>query len=234
MHTADDGLQVRVPVTAGAHEVSVSFVRRYWEPEGILQPPQRGFARTTNELYHGHPAVDNVAVAGPHRRRGAGGRDLARAAQRSSSASRDAGRGSAVRAADPRARGHARLSASRHRGGARRRCCAFYAAGRADGGFDAGIQRGLERMLAAPAFLFRVVQEPARAQTPGAVFPLSDLDLASRLSFFLWSSLPDEALRTDAARGRLREPGGAAADTSAGCCRTRVAGAWSTASRSSG
>src|SRR5688572_3912969 len=65
MHTADEGLQLRVPVTAGSHEVSVSFVRRFWQPEGILQPPQRGFARTTNELYYGHPAVDNVAVAGP-------------------------------------------------------------------------------------------------------------------------------------------------------------------------
>jgi hypothetical protein len=65
MHTADEGLQVRVPVTAGAHEISVSFIRRFWESEGILQPPQRGFARTTNELYHGEPAVDNVAVAGP-------------------------------------------------------------------------------------------------------------------------------------------------------------------------
>ena len=65
MHTADEGLQVRVPVTAGAHEVGVSFVRRFWQPEGILQPAQRGFAHTTNELYHGHPAVDTVAVAGP-------------------------------------------------------------------------------------------------------------------------------------------------------------------------
>ncbi len=47
MHTADAGLIVRVPVTAGTHRVGVSFVRRHWEPEGVLQPPQRGFARTT-------------------------------------------------------------------------------------------------------------------------------------------------------------------------------------------
>ena len=67
MHTADDKLRARVPVTAGTHTIGVSFVRRYWEPEGILQPPQRGFARTTNELYHGSPAVDNVAITGPLR-----------------------------------------------------------------------------------------------------------------------------------------------------------------------
>ena len=82
----------------------------------------------------------------------------------------------------------------------------FYADARTNGGpFDAGIQRGLERVLAAPAFLFRVVREPA-GQTPGSIFPLSDLELASRLSFFLWSSVPDDALRADAARGRLRDP----------------------------
>ncbi|HEY6508472.1 MAG TPA: DUF1587 domain-containing protein, partial [Vicinamibacterales bacterium] len=70
MHTADEHLRVRVPVTAGTHTVGVSFVRRYREPEGILQPPQRGFARTTNELYHGSPAVDHVSIAGPLSRPG--------------------------------------------------------------------------------------------------------------------------------------------------------------------
>src|SRR4029453_7569303 len=73
MHTADDKLRTRVSVKAGTHTVSVAFVRRYWEPEGILQPPQRGFARTTNELYHGNPAVDNVAITGPLRVSGANG-----------------------------------------------------------------------------------------------------------------------------------------------------------------
>jgi len=66
MHTADAGLNVRVPVKAGTHRVGVSFVKRYWAPEGILQPPQRGFARTTNELYFGDPAVESVAIAGPY------------------------------------------------------------------------------------------------------------------------------------------------------------------------
>src|SRR5712671_4967104 len=67
MHTADAHLEVRVPVTAGPHEVGVSFVRRFWEPEGVLQPPQTGFGRTTNEYYHGNPAVEIVMIGGPYR-----------------------------------------------------------------------------------------------------------------------------------------------------------------------
>ena len=73
MHTADAGLEVRVPVKAGTREVGVSFVQKYWEPEGVLQPPQRGFARTTNELYYGEPGrghgLDRRSVpAAPARR----------------------------------------------------------------------------------------------------------------------------------------------------------------------
>jgi len=204
MHTADEGLQVRVPVSAGVHDVSVSFVRRHWEPEGILQPPQRGFARTTNELYHGRPAVDTVAVAGPIDPRPAAATTPSRAR---------------LFVCQPRTPAEEASCARRILDGVATRAyrrpvtaaeletlLSFYAAGRADASFDAGIQRGLERVLAAPAFLFRVVKEPA-GLAPGAVFPLGDLDLASRLSFFLWSSLPDDALRDDAARGRLRAPG---------------------------
>jgi hypothetical protein len=68
MHTADAGLEVRVPVKAGTRNVGVSFVRKYWEPEGVLQPPQRGFARTSNELYYGNPAVGQVLIGGPYER----------------------------------------------------------------------------------------------------------------------------------------------------------------------
>ena len=205
MHTADDALQVRVPVSAGAHDVSVSFVRRYWEPEGILQPPQRGFARTTNELYHGNPAVDTVAIAGPAAARAATVETSA-ARQRlflCQPASPDGETPCARRILEQVATRAYRRSVTAAELDTLMR---FYADARAGGGaFDAGIQRGLERALAAPAFLFRVVREPA-GQAPGSVFPLSDLDLASRLSFFLWSSVPDDALRADAARGRLHDP----------------------------
>src|SRR5258707_6645327 len=81
----------------------------------------------------------------------------------------------------------------------------FYKEGRAAGTFDKGIQRGLERILASPSFLFRVEREPANLAA-GTPYPLSDLELASRISFFIWSSIPDEELLNLAERGRLKEP----------------------------
>lgn len=81
----------------------------------------------------------------------------------------------------------------------------FYANGRKEGSFDKGVQFGLERLLVAPDFLFRVEGVDARAR-PGAVHALNDYELASRLSFFLWSSLPDDRLLAAASRGSLKNP----------------------------
>jgi hypothetical protein len=81
----------------------------------------------------------------------------------------------------------------------------FYRAGRAEADFDTGIQRGLRRILSAPAFLFRIEHEPFDA-AQGRVFRISDVELASRLSFFLWSSIPDDELLDLAVRGALADP----------------------------
>jgi hypothetical protein len=81
----------------------------------------------------------------------------------------------------------------------------FYEKGRADTDFEVGIQQALARMLVAPAFLYRAETEPA-AVRPGASYRLSSLDLASRLSFFLWSSIPDDELLAVANKGTLRDP----------------------------
>jgi hypothetical protein len=81
----------------------------------------------------------------------------------------------------------------------------FYGAGRAEGSFDAGIQRALARLLVDPEFIFRIEAEPAELAA-GAAYRVSDVDLASRLSFFLWSSIPDDALLATAAAGELHEP----------------------------
>jgi hypothetical protein len=81
----------------------------------------------------------------------------------------------------------------------------FYKVGRTEDSFDAGIQRGIERILAAPSFLFRIEREPAGIAA-GSAYRLRDLDLASRLSFFLWSSIPDDELRDAAVRGKLNDP----------------------------
>jgi hypothetical protein len=82
----------------------------------------------------------------------------------------------------------------------------FYEQGRAEGGFDAGIQLALERLLVSPQFLYRIERTPADAM-PGKAYAVSDLELASRLSFFLWSSIPDDELLQIAIDGQLREPG---------------------------
>jgi hypothetical protein len=81
----------------------------------------------------------------------------------------------------------------------------FYRAGRQSSGFDSGIRRAVARVLVDPQFLFRMEREPAGVAT-GAAYRLTDLDLASRLSFFLWSSIPDDQLREAAVRGVLKEP----------------------------
>jgi hypothetical protein len=80
----------------------------------------------------------------------------------------------------------------------------FYDSGRAKGNFDAGIRAALERVLVSPDFLFRIEADPANS-APGAVYRISDVELASRISFFLWSSSPDDELLNLAIAGKLRD-----------------------------
>jgi hypothetical protein len=88
----------------------------------------------------------------------------------------------------------------------RARLNGLYAAERAKGrGFEAGIQTALAYMLVTPQFLFRIEQDPPGAK-PGSIYRLSDVELASRLSFFLWNSIPDDELLDAAAAGRLSDP----------------------------
>ena len=81
----------------------------------------------------------------------------------------------------------------------------FYRQGRDEGDFEVGLQHALARILVAPAFLFRT-EEPPAGSAPGTVYAISDLALASRLSFFLWSSIPDDQLLDLAVAGRLKNP----------------------------
>jgi mono/diheme cytochrome c family protein len=202
MHTADAGLEVKdVPVKAGEHEVGVSFIRRVWEPEGILQPPQAGFGRTTNEYYHGNPAVELVLIAGPYNTNTASNSPSRRKVFVCTPKDR-AGE-------EPCAKTILSTLATR----AYRRPATddelqtlleFYRDGRKNQTFDAGIQRGIERILAAPSFLFRIEGQPS-GLAAGTVYRLSDLDLASRLSFFLWGSIPDDELVQSAVLGKLKD-----------------------------
>ena len=92
---------------------------------------------------------------------------------------------------------------------------AFYRDGRAQGGFDGGIEHALRRLLVSPEFLLRVERDPANT-APGAVYSISDVELASRLSFFLWSSIPDDELLNLATQ--------ASAERASACSRVRSAG----------
>ena len=82
---------------------------------------------------------------------------------------------------------------------------AFYEEVRGESGFDAGVQRALQRLLMSPEFLVRIERDPADV-APGTNYRITDLELASRLSFFLWSSIPDEELLDLAERNRLKNP----------------------------
>ena len=202
MHTADASLEIRVPVKAGPREVGVSFVRQFSEPEGVLQPPQRGFLRSINELYFGHPAVDSVLIGGPYGQVSPGttpSRSKVFLCRPDGTSAQEACARKIL----------STLARRAYRGPVTeddvQTLLGFYREGLADGGFDTGIQRGVGRILAAPSFLFRIVREPANL-APGTTYRLSDLDLASRMSFFLWSSIPDDELLNAAALGRLTDP----------------------------
>ena len=203
MQHADEGLVLRLPVRAGPRQVVVSFLRQVWEPDGVLQPRPYGFALAIDAMPDDKPAVGSVVISGPYAQEGAGETPSRRAIFDCRP----------LRDADEQAcaiRILTRLATAAYRRPARDRelqtLLDFYAAGREKGSFDEGIQLALERLLVDPNFLFRIERDRSHA-APGTPYNVSDLELASRLSFFLWSSLPDDELLAAAARGQLRDPG---------------------------
>jgi hypothetical protein len=228
----DAGLELRVPVTAGRHLVGVSFVRQLWEPEGLPQPLQRGRVLTNDQIYMGYAAVGSVQIGGPgsdpgERPRGQTPNTPSRRAifvcqPRAS----DPGERPRGQTPDPGERTCATTILSRMARLAYRRPATpddvrtlveFFERGRREAGsFDEGIQFALERVLVDPDFLLRVHRDPRRnASGPPSVasgssgaraYPLSNLELASRLSFFLWNSVPDARLLEAAERRELTRP----------------------------
>ena len=201
---ADANMRVRFPATAGPHVVSVTFVRRFTEPEGVLQPRQSSFAVAVNEMRDGNAAVDKVAIGGPYVSHGPGDTPSRRAifscqpATNSNSDEEHCAQeilSGLARRAYRRPLEEFDLSTLMN----------FYRMGRSDASFDAGIQLALERLLISPDFLFRVERDPIDSD-PGTIYALTDLEIASRLSYFLWSSGPDDELLVLAERSRLNDP----------------------------
>ncbi len=192
---------VRFPAGAGTRTVGVSFLQRAPAPEGL------GPARLpVGSLRGGYSdwGVHSLRIDGPIRVQGSGDTP----SRRRIFICRPLSAGGAEELDCAR-----RILANLARGAYRRPVAnddvdpllEFYREGRSRGGFDAGIQSALERILVDPEFLFRVERDPATA-APSTAFSLSGLDLASRLSFFLWSSVPDEDLLEAAAAGNLSDP----------------------------
>ena len=205
--TGDDGLVVRVPVAAGPHVIGVSFVRQQWEPEGLWQPQQRGRVLTNDQIYMGNAAVAAVDIGGPFSAR---------------ENARDTPSRRAIYVCEPpstEAVAERSCASEIIRTVARRAfrrpvtsdeiesLLTFFDEGRRDGqSFDSGVQFALERILVDPDFLLRVYRDPVDAESGQSPYELSDIELASRLSFFLWSSIPDERLLAVAERGELSNP----------------------------
>jgi hypothetical protein len=194
----DAGLQLRVAIRAGPHIVGVSFVRELWEPEGLPQPLQRGRVITDDQVYMDYARVGAVQIGGPYAESGfAKDTPSRRAIFICQPKSREDERSCATKILSRIARLAYRRPVTNGDVGT---LMEFFDTGRRSGvSFDAGIQFALERMLVDPDFLLRVHRPNDTA-----------VELASRLSFFLWSSIPDDRLLTLAERGRLTDPSVAA------------------------
>ena len=242
VYDSADKLVARVSVPAGPRDVGVAFVKK---PALLVEQAREPFQNPRISGNDGGPGgsmpgVMSLTVIGPYDPKGAGDTPSRRR----------------IFVCHPSAAAEERACARQVLSTLARRAfrgpvpddvlsdlLRFYADGRSDGGtFDAGIELALRRLLVSPEFLFRVEADPAGARSvasssadaPAAgVYRVPDLELASRLSFFLWSSIPDDLLLDAASSGRLQQPGGLdqqvrrmLADRRAESLTTNFAGQW--------
>jgi hypothetical protein len=198
----DGRFTTRVKLKAGPHKIAVAFLQK---PQALNTRRLQNYVRSSSDTidFSGFPHIDEVLLSGPFNATGSGDtpsrrrifvcRPAAAADEEAcarrilSTLSRRAYRGD-VTAADTDA------------------LMTFFRRGRQDGNrFEAGIDLALRRMLASPKFVFRVERDP-QGVAPGRPYQLRDLELASRLSFFLWSTIPDDELLDLATAGRLSQP----------------------------
>ncbi len=194
-------LQVRVPIKAGPRSIGVTFIQKSPALGTVrLQPYLRSSADTFEQT--GRPHVQTVNILGPYDITGPGDTPSRRRifVCRPASARDELPCARTILSTIAR-RAYRRPLAK----GEIEPLMVFFEAGRREGTFDTGIQLALQRILATPKFVFRIEQDPAGA-APGEAYRIADLELASRLSFFLWSSIPDDELLTLASQGKLKNP----------------------------
>jgi mono/diheme cytochrome c family protein len=199
---------IRIPVRAGTHTVAVTFQRKLWLIDGVgvsrLPVASYGYASARIsgvEFGKVEMAIDQIEIRGPFN-----------AVATEHTPSRDK-----VFVCRPTPATESACASQILVGLARRAfrrpvaaadiqpLLALFKEGRQTGTFETGMQWAIERLLVDPRFLFRTEQDPAGGK-PGTPYRLSDLELASRLSFFLWSTVPDDELLDVAAKGRLTTP----------------------------
>jgi hypothetical protein len=196
-----DKLTIRLPVKAGVHEVSSTRLRSRAQRDALV----KSFLRTTIDGLDvtGDPSVDRLTIEGPFDQTGPGDTESRRRifTCRPANAQQELGCARTIlttltRRAYRRPVNDADLETP----------LSFYQRSRNKGGnFEAGIESAIQLLLTSPEFLVRFEPDPDKV-AEGAAFRISDLALASRLSFFLWSSIPDDALINVAASGKLHEP----------------------------
>lgn len=201
----DRHLRHRLAVTAGPHELAVTFPQQAYP---LFETVREPYVSRFNIFRHPRtvPAVYQVTVTGPFDALGPGDtparRRLFAPLAALPSGADDEARIRAIltpllRRAFRRPVGEADLAGPLRQ----------FREGREEGGFDLGLERAVAAVLVSPHFLFRIERDPPELP-PGSVYALGDFELASRLSFFLWSSLPDDALLAAAERGALRDAAG--------------------------
>ncbi len=222
----DAHLKLRVPVTAGPHQFGVTFLKN---PSSLLETRRQPYLARYNMHRHPRlgPAIYQVSINGPYDSKGPGDTPSRRRIFASYPDAQSADlRPGAGGVGEPRRIGDRRSKESLSedawaekilttlmRRAYRRPVNAadlqkpmeFYRKAMAGDGFEAGIEAALSAVLVSPEFLFRIEQDPAGI-APDTAYRVSDLTLASRLSFFLWSSIPDDELLATAERGELHKP----------------------------
>ena len=197
----DKHLHIRIPIKAGPHTLGVTFPKA---PSLLIETERQPYQAHFNMYRHPriHPALYSIVVVGPYNAAGAGDTPSRNRIFVCHPA----------KPSDEESCGKQILSNFARRAYRRPVTDAdlqiplkLFSEARSQAGFDAGIERGLRALLVSPEFLFRVEQDPPNIAR-NSDYRLTDLELASRLSFFLWSSIPDDELLDLAIGGKLREP----------------------------